>query len=70
MHLHGPFAHRYDLIGLPVDGHNGRLIYHDLVMRNDEGVGGTKVDGYVLRQKLNNPMQYFFMPERRQFTFF
>ena len=51
-HLLGVLAHRLDLSRDLVDGHDGRLGDDDaLALRVDEGVGGTEVDGEVVREK-------------------
>ena len=54
----GLFVHEFGLLAegnalarAIVDGHDGRLVQHDLVILENDGVGGAEVDGQFLIQK-------------------
>ena len=43
MHHHSAFAHSHNLVGVTLDSNNRRLIDDNLVIIDDEGVGGAEV---------------------------
>ena len=48
VHLLGHIAHGNHFFRVAVEGHNGGLIDDNLTIANDDGIGGTEVNGQFL----------------------
>ena len=48
VHLLGHIAHSNHFFRVAVEGHNGGLIDVNLTIANDDGIGGTEVNGQFL----------------------
>ena len=44
VHLHGPMAYSDRIAAPAVDGYNGKLIHHNLIVYHDQRVGSTQVN--------------------------
>jgi hypothetical protein len=53
VHHQGPLADGQYVLGIiAIQGYDTGLIYHDLVIVNDQGIGSTQVHGYFLRKEI------------------
>jgi hypothetical protein len=53
MHHQSPFADGQHVLGIiSIQGYDAGLIYHDLVIVYDQGIGRTQVHGYFLCQEI------------------
>ena len=53
VHHQRPFADGQHVLGIiSIERYDTGLIYHDLVIVYDQGIGGTQVHGYFLRKEI------------------
>jgi hypothetical protein len=51
MHHQGPFAYGQDFFGVvAVQSYNRRLIHYDFVIVDYQGIGGSQIYRYLLRE--------------------